>query len=144
MMKLVKFWFVLMLLFAGSFAHASDADDATQAANDILEALHNKNFDDLWDNKMSAWYKKQLTRNSFMANMALGRSPLGNVVQPSTFVDMAYTKSDPSTGVTGEIYAFNFLTTYVVGRFYERIVVIKETDGIFRLTGLFGAPASVP
>lgn len=140
-MKIVQILFSLMLMLNSVAAFAVDSEDATRAANDILSSLHSRNFDDIWRTKTSSVYKKTITRDSFMANMALGRGPLGNVMQPPMFVDMGYAKSDLNSGVTGEIYAFNFLTTYAAGRFYERIVVIKEDDGAFRLAGLFGAPA---
>jgi hypothetical protein len=117
-----------------------DPDNASKAAKDILSSIHQKQFVDVWDSQTSAWYKAKITKDSFIANLTLGRQPLGSVVD-TKFVDMAYSQTDPSSGYQGEIYAFNYLTTYTVGKFYERVVVIKESDGKFRLSGLFGAPA---
>jgi hypothetical protein len=79
-------------------------------------------------------------KDSFLANITMGRQQLGSPGE-FKFVDMAYTQSDPTTGMKGEIYAFNYLTSYSAGKFYERIVVIKEKDGRFRLAGMWGAPA---
>ena len=78
-----------------------------------------------------------------MANMTVGRSQLGSANE-ARFVDMAYSQTDPTTGIKGEIYAFNYATSYTAGKFYERIVVIKEKDGRFRLAGVWGAPATAP
>ncbi|MGA7120921.1 MAG: DUF4019 domain-containing protein, partial [Polyangiaceae bacterium] len=89
----------------------------------------------------SDWFKKRTTKDSFLANMSLGRQPLGASVSPPEFVDMSYAKADPATNYQGEIYAFNFRTSYTVGKFYERIVVIKDLDGKFKLSGVFGSPA---
>lgn len=123
------------------FSMAADAEDATKAATEILQGLQKKSFNDVWSFKTSAWFKTKMTKESFMANMSMGRNQLGSVLAPSQFVDMAYSKSDPANAFVGEIYAFNFLSTYSAGKFYERIVVVKDEDGIFRLSGIFGAPA---
>ncbi len=118
---------------------ADDQSDATNAAHKIVNLLQNKQYETLWDSKMSAFFKSTVTKDSFLANMTLGRSQLGEAVE-SKFIDMAYSQTDPATGIEGEIYAFNFLNTYSFTKAYERIVVIKEDDGEFRLAGLWGAP----
>jgi hypothetical protein len=118
----------------------TDQEDATKAAAEILTSIHEQKFEKLWTTQTSEWYKSKVTKESFIANLTLGRQPLG-LPQDIKFIDMAYAKMDASTGYQGDIYAFNYLTTYAVGKFYERVVVIKEKDGAFRLSGLWGAPA---
>ena len=131
----------MSLIFAFSRpAIAGDQDDALKAAKEILISLQQKKFETIWDTQTSEFFKSKTTKNSFIANMTLGRQQLGTPKE-SKFVDMAYAQSDPPTGFKGEIYAFNYLNTYEAGNFYERIVVVKEKDGRFRLSGLWGAPA---
>ena len=89
---------------------------------------------------MSEFFRSKMTKNSFLANMTMGRQQIGAWTE-SKFIDMAYSQIDPASGTKGEIYAFNYLSTYTAGKFYERVVVIKEKDGKFRLAGLFGSPA---
>ena len=50
---------------------------------------------------------------------------------------MVYSQEDKESGFKGEIYGFNFLNKYENGKFYERIVVIKEEDGMFRISGIW-------
>ena len=119
---------------------ASDQDDALKSSKNILTALQKKEFEMLWDNHTSEFFKSKTTKQSFLANLTMGRQQLG-VADKSEFVDMAYAQTDAATGYKGEIYAFNYLNTYSAGKFYERIVVIKEKDGKFRLAGLWGSPA---
>jgi hypothetical protein len=133
---------ICLLTLTYGLSFGADQDDARKAASNVLALLHSGQYTNLWDMQTSAFFKSKLTKDSFLANMALGRQQLGNPVGDPKFVDMAYSQSDPSTGLKGEIYGFNFLTSYSVGNFYERIVVIKEQDGKFRMAGLWGAPAS--
>lgn len=121
-------------------AVAGDQDDALKAAKQILTSLQQKKFETLWNNQTGEFFKSKTTKDSFIANLTIGRQQFGAPGE-SKFVDMAYAQSDPATGYKGEIYAFNYLNTYAVGKFYERIVVVKEKDGKFRLSGLWGAPA---
>jgi len=134
-------WVLPFLLLASTSSFASDQDDAAKAAKDILKALQSGQYNTLWDSQVSEFFKSKMTKDSFLANMTLGRKQLGTPGE-TKFVDMAYSQTDPATGMTGEIYAFNYLNTYSAGKFYERIVVLKEKDGRFRLAGLWGAPAS--
>ncbi|SKC49257.1 DUF4019 domain-containing protein [Paraburkholderia hospita] len=134
---------ICLSLFSCLSAMAADQDDAAAAAKEILRYLQTAQYERLWDSDTSAFFKSKLTKDSFLANMTMGRAPLGEV-KGSQFIDMSYAKVDPTTGYQGEIYAFNYLNTYAVGKFFERIVVLKEKDGKFRLAGLYGAPAKPP
>lgn len=139
-LHLVKRLLLLAAIATSTIAFAGDQEDAAKSAKDILSSLHNGKYERLWDSQMSELFKSKLTKNSFLANMAIGRPQLGTSGK-SEFVDMAYSKNDPGTGFKGEIYSFNYLTEYSSGKVFERIVVVKEKDGQFRLAGLWGAPA---
>jgi len=142
MNRLLNGFLLAIALFAASSlpAIAGDQDDALKAAKEILTSLQQKKFETLWNNQTGEFFKSKTTKDSFIANLTMGRQQFGTPGE-SKFVDMAYAQSDPTTGYKGEIYAFNYLNTYAVGKFYERIVVVKEKDGKFRLSGLWGAPA---
>jgi hypothetical protein len=141
MRTLTRLFFIIGYLFTTTqFAIAADQDEATKAAKDILASIQKQQFEKLWNTQTSEFFKSKMTKDSFIANLTLGRQQIGAPTE-TKFIDMAYTQIDPSTGFKGEIYAFNYLTTYSVGKFYERIVVVKEKDGKFRLSGLWGAPA---
>jgi hypothetical protein len=144
-MHMKKLFISLLILIsvalAASTSFAGDREDAEKAAKQILTSLQSKKYEVLWNTQMSEFFRSKMTKDSFLANMTMGRQQLGTVTD-SKFIDMAYSQVDPATGTKGEIYAFNYLNTYSVGKFYERIVVIKEKDGIFRLAGLWGSPAA--
>lgn len=129
---------IFALVASASFA--GDKEEAEKAAKQILASLKGKSYDVLWETQMSDFFKSKMTKDSFLANMTIGRQPLGDLTT-SKLVDMSYSQMDHATGTKGEIYVFNYLNTYNVGKFYERIVVIKEADGNFRLAGLWGSPA---
>jgi len=137
----VRIFFSIFLTLSWGISVAADQDDARRAASDILTSLRTGQYPKLWDSQTSEFFKSKLTRDSFVANMSMGRQQLGSPTGDPRFVDMAYSQSDPATGFKGEIYAFNFLCSYSAGNFYERIVVVKESDGKFRLSGIWGSPA---
>ena len=138
---LSRFFISCLLALTCGLSLAADQDDARKAASEILASLRSGQYVKLWDTQTSAFFKSKLTKDSFLANMTIGRQQLGSPIGDPKFVDMAYSQNDPSTGFKGEIYAFNFLSSYSTGNFYERIVVVKEQDGKFRMSGLWGAPA---
>lgn len=137
---LLKFLVLTSLLFMAPTTFASDQEDADKAASSILSSLQKKDFETVWNKQMSKFFQSKMTKQSFLANMALASQQLGTT-SGSMFIDMAYSQIDPATGTKGEIYAFNYLSTYTIaGKIYERVVVIKEADGKFRLAGLWRAP----
>ncbi len=139
--KLLHLFVATMLVLHWGSTVAADQDDAKKAASEILASLHTAQYTKLWDTQTSEFFKSKLTRDSFLANMTMGRQQLGTPTGNPKFIDMAYSQSDPSSGFKGEIYAFNYLSSYTVGNFYERVVVVKEQDGKFRMSGLWGSPA---
>lgn len=138
--SILKTLLAAFAVLAASTVFAGDREDADKAAKAVLTSLQNKNYEGVWNNQMSEFFRTKMTKDSFLANMTIGRQQLGTLTE-SKFIDMAYSQIDPASGIKGEIYGFNYLNTYSAGNFYERIVVIKEKDGKFRLAGLFGSPA---
>ena len=95
-------------------------------------------FEQLWDSQTSEFFKRQITRESFIENLTLGRQQLG-APGASAFMQVTMATSDPASGYTGEIYVFNYRNAYASGEYLERIVVVKDDDGEFRLSGLWAA-----
>jgi hypothetical protein len=118
---------------------ADDQDDALKAANELLGNIQKMRFEVLWNDQTSEVFKSSTTKDSFLENLTTARQPLGEPAD-SQFIDMTYAQTDPGTGYKGEIYAFNYLNTYATGKFYERIVVVKEKDGKFKFAGVWGSP----
>ena len=113
--------------------------NAQTSAQTIIDALGNQKYKIVWDKYTSQWFRTKVTEDAFLANMSMGRAQLG-VIQKSSLVSSDHSTSDPATGYQGDIYAFTYRDKYSVGEFYERIVLIKEPDGQYRMSGLFGSP----
>jgi len=123
----------------GGMKGAADQDEATKAAREILASLHDRQFEKLWNSETSDFLKSKVTEDSFFAELTIVRQQTGSPGE-SKFIAMAYSP-DPSSELTGEGYTFTFVNSYSAGRFYERIVVMKEKDGKFRLASLGVVPA---
>lgn len=136
-------WALSVAAFLGVMHHsavAAERDEAEKSAVTVLRMLDEKNYEGLWNNLVSTWFKDKTTKDSFLANMAMGRAQLGGKSTETQLVDHTFATSDPASGYKGKIYAFNFKTAYPAGKFYERVVVIQEKDGKFRLSGIWGTP----
>jgi hypothetical protein len=120
-------------------ANSQQVANAQRAAEGIITDLGSQKYKTVWDNDTSEWFKGKLSEDAFLSNMSVGRSQLG-IMQKSSLVSSDHSTSDPATGYQGDIYAFTFRDKYPVGEFYERIVVIKDRDGQYRMSGLFGSP----
>lgn len=119
----------------------SQQAEAEKSAVEIMKMIGQQKYKDVWATRISAWFKQRVpSEDVFLANMSMGRAQLGHV-QQTLVISSEYAKSDPATGYQGDIYAITFKNSYQVGNFYERIVVIKEADGKYRLSGIFGSPA---
>ena len=71
--------------------------------------------------------------------MSMSRPQLGKLLA-SQVIAKEHATFDPSTNYTGDIYAITFLDKYTLGEFYERVVVAKDSDGKYRLSGIYGSP----
>lgn len=124
---------------SAQIANPQQVEVAQKAAQQIIDALGHQKYKAVWDEYTSEWFRNKVTEDSFLSGMSMGRAPLG-IIQQSSLVATDHTTSDPVSHYQGDIYAFTFRDKYSVGEFYERIVVIKDRDGQYRLSGLFGAP----
>lgn len=120
---------------------APNKEVAEKAVRDIMVLLGQSRFADVWDSRTSDWFKTKVTRDAFLANMTLGRGKLGRL-EESKLVSIDHAEHDPTTGYKGSIYAAQFLNTYAGGRFFERIVVIREKDA-YKLSGIWGEVADM-
>ncbi|MEW6427911.1 MAG: DUF4019 domain-containing protein [Thermodesulfobacteriota bacterium] len=126
----------------GSNVDPANRDASEKAAANILSMLAKKQYYDLWDSQISDWFKRTVTKEAFIANMTLGRARIGELVDSKT-ISNDFSDFDPSSGYKGTIHSVTFLNTYTNGKFFERIVVIKEKDGSFRLAGIWGDDADM-
>ena len=140
-------WLPLVLLIAATFGIQSPTfaqDDGAQkaaekAAEEIISALGQQNYKLVWSQLTSEWLKKQETEATFLENMEEGRSPLG-ILQTSNLVSRQGPAKDPATGYQGDFYAFTFRDKYLTAELNDRILVIAESDGEYRLAGFFVLP----
>src|SRR6476620_4571186 len=135
--KMLIAWFLLLAVTLPPVE--AQEDTAQQSAEQILRELDNQDFKAVWDRDTSEWAKKNWQEDAFLANMAIGRPQLGKL-QNIQIISKEHTNKDQSTGVAGDIYAMTFKNKYTTGEFYERIVVIKDSDGQYRLSGIYGSP----
>ena len=128
----------LVILSGGAWS--DERQSAIDASQGIMTSLSEGRYRLLWDTQISQFFKDLMTEEAFVANMSMGRSQLGKLVG-SKIIDVQYTEHDPASGYKGNIYSTTFLNAYEIGGFYERIVVLKESDGTYRLSGIWGSPA---
>jgi Protein of unknown function (DUF4019) len=130
-------WLVLLLIFVPKFA-ASQEIDAQNAAEEIVRMLAAQKYVAVWTDKTSEWGHKYWGKEAFLANMSLGRPNLGALIDLVP-ISREHTTHDASTESDGDIYAITFRSKYTAGEFYERIVVVKDNDGQYRLSGIYGS-----
>jgi hypothetical protein len=112
---------------------------AEKSAEDIVAALGSRNYKVIWDQMTSQWFKSRVPEDAFIANLTMGRQVLGTS-RGSTLISTEYGTQDPS-GYQGPIYAMMFRSKYSSSDVFERIVMIKDQDGKFRMSGLNATPA---
>ena len=112
---------------------------AQQAAESILQSFSKQEYLTVWNSKTSQWAKTNWDQNAFLASMSIGRPQLGTL-QTISVIAREHTTHDPSTGFDGDIYAITFRNKYTNGEFFERLVVVKDPDGQYRLSGIYGSP----
>ena len=129
-----------LITFLFHFAAAADNPDPVQgAAQTIIQRLAAKQYQQVWDEDTSSWFKQRATSDQFVANMTMGRSPLGDL-KKMILVSEDHAAGDPASGYKGDVYSVTFRDTYSVGDFFERVVLINE-GGRYLLSGIWGVPA---
>ena len=138
-MKFLLRFMISCLIYSYSLPLLAQESDAQAAAENILRSLASQKFNYVWNNLTSDWAHKNWAPDAFLANMAMTRPALGELKDLSV-VGREHISHDQTTNVDGDIYAITFRSTYSTGSFYERVVVIKDNDGKYRFSGIFGAP----
>ena len=119
---------------------ADEADDAEGAASGVRRAIVRQEFDDLYDNRVSDIFKSKVSKAVFIQNLRTGRANVGEQ-QQATLTSHTFSETDPASGYRGRIYAFDYHVRYERAAFFERLIVVKDPDGIFRLAGIWANPA---
>jgi hypothetical protein len=130
--------FAMLLLCESKVAFAQEAV-AQKAAEDILRSFDNGQFKTVWDQKVSQYVKERTSEDVFLSSMSIGRPALGKLID-LTSVGRDHFSRDPTTGYEGDIYGITFRSKYTSGEFYERVVVVKDADGIYKLANISGSP----
>lgn len=131
---------VLAVMFIATPAPAADdIDDARSAAVSILNSIESKKSSAVWDQQVSSWFKGNMTRDAFLANMAFMQAQLGGVSSARKLVQQNRSDGDPKVNYKGDVFSFIFATTYPTSKVYENIVLIRE-GGTYRLSGLYFVP----
>ncbi|OJU31235.1 MAG: hypothetical protein BGN89_20380 [Alphaproteobacteria bacterium 64-6] len=130
-----------LLLLSPIPAMANEQDDAINAARTIMRLFGEQRYREVWDRHASEFIRQRGTRDSFLAHLTMGRAQLG-AVSGTRVIDVKFSSHDPSSGFKGRIYSVTFDSTYAVGQIYDQIVVVKDPDGRFRLSGFWATPGS--
>jgi Protein of unknown function (DUF4019) len=140
----LRIWTTLIVVLSSSItlqnalSQSSEAS-AEMAASDILKSFSNQEFKTIWDQKISDWARKNWSKDGFLSSMAMSRPQLGKLID-SQVITKEHATFDQATNYTGDIYAITFRNKYTTGDFYERLVVVQDSDGKYRLSGIYGSP----
>jgi hypothetical protein len=127
-------------LCAYSYAQEDASQKSAQkAAEEILHAFANQKFRHVWTDLVSEWGHKNWLEDSFISQNAIQRPTLGSLTNLSIVSRNHYTH-DPTYNVDGDFYTITFKSTYTSGQFYENVVVMRDSDGQYRMAGIWGAP----
>jgi len=119
---------------------AGEEDDARSAVEEIRTTISKQEFELLWDSHLSEVFKGGVRKADFLQNMRQGRAHVG-LARAVTPMSYTFAEFDPTTGYRGKIYSFDFHVKYERGAFLERLVVVKDPDGRYRLAGIWANPA---
>jgi hypothetical protein len=116
-----------------------DQTEAVSAAKGIMASLANKDFEGLWNEQTSDYFKNwsKGNKDAFIAKMSISRSTIGNITE-SNVLDLQVSPSTASDYV-GTMYTVTFANNYTTGSSYEYVIVIKE-GGSFKMSGFGGVP----
>lgn len=146
-MKILKGLIVsFALLFAFQLpanAQHPDAKIAVNAAEGILKNFAVNQYKQVWSQQTSKFFKDRMKESEFITGISFQRSSLGTL-NSHKIEDVKYFSRDPSSGFQGDIFAVMFRTNYNAGEFLEQIVVVKDADGTYRMSGFHGVPAPKP
>lgn len=134
-----RFAVLLLALFATLPAMGSDTEDATAAARRVFDALGSQDYEKLYDSLCAQSLKKTLSKDDFVAQVAIARSRLGTPTS-TTVVGAEEREADKTSGTEGRLWAVSFNNAYRKEQLRERLVMVKEADGQFRMAGIWATP----
>lgn len=117
----------------------TDKTEATQKAKRIMALLIDGEPALVWDEWSSEVFKSAMPRDAFAAHINGTREQLGDL-KSSEFVSAQYMSGDPQLGFEGDLYVVVYLNTYNAGVLNERVVMVKDSDGVFRMGGIWQLP----
>ncbi|ANN68145.1 DUF4019 domain-containing protein [Bordetella bronchialis] len=121
-------------------ALATDLDDAQNAASQIREAVRQQQYNKLWEQLTSEYFKSITTKSYFVDSLKAGYAAVG---APVSVKNMSHTfmTTMPGLGFKGKFYYFDYYVKYAKAAFFERVVVMEDPDGEYRLAGLWATAA---
>lgn len=135
-----KMLVILLTIFISGLSYADEASDAKTASEKIMSLMSEGKYAKVFDSHMSNNFKSTMTRDSWLANLSIGRQMLGGL-KNKKFIEIAYLDNEPATGYQGSVYALTYLNTYSGLKLYERVVVINQDGKGFKLAGFWANPA---
>ena len=130
---------VLVAFLASNIANADDMTDARVSGTTILRKLEQGKNAEVWASDVSDWFKKNMMRDAFLANMAITQAQLGGSGTDRKLIQQNQADGDPRSGYKGKIFSFMFATTFPGANAYEMITLIPE-GGAYKLSGLNYVP----
>jgi hypothetical protein len=119
-----------------STSGSSDKIQSEKAAAAIMDNLKRQQYTFVWDHQVSEFFKQRTDKEQFINVYSSSRAFLGELLN-TQLISTDVSSYDPSTQYEGVIHAITFINTYSAGIFFERIVLLKEKDGTFRLSGFW-------
>jgi hypothetical protein len=105
--------FLFMVAFlASNIARADDMSDARASGTTILSKLEQRKNAEVWQSDVSDWFKERMTRDAFLANMAIIQAQLGGSSSDRKLVQQNKADGNPRSGYKGQIFSFTFATTF--------------------------------
>lgn len=140
MYKIMKL--ILLILVSSTFALASDPPSVSvNTSKEIVRLIGTSKYSDVWDTHMTEVWKSSTTRDGFVSDMTLSRSPLGAQIK-FQLLGQQIVNADPKSGYNGKVYIFNFKCEYQNITLFERAILVEEKIGTFKLAGYYATPAS--
>lgn len=138
MARILTWLAALALTFVPGPARADETADATRAAQSIMRLFGEAKYEEVWSRHTSTFFRQHSTKEQFLASVTGGRAPLG-ALSSSKPTSIDHFDRDSASGFVGQIYSVTFANSYNAGQFLERIVVVKDPDGQFRLSGFWAS-----
>jgi hypothetical protein len=115
---------------------------AQAASRAIFDSINAQDFNTLWDKQTSAMFKERINKTIFLSNIAAGMRYSGPP-KKSELIDSGYSTRDDATGFVGHIFNFTYQGDFSTGRYLLRLVLIKEPDGQYRMSGYWPMQAVI-